>query len=84
MRPGTRPTSWPRASRSRAHNSGPTSPYARLSNPTENRPVALSISCDFDQTAAIENVARLLLDRFSNAMRERGRKGPQARRYHVS
>ena len=29
--------------------------------------MALSISCDFDQTAAIENVARLLLDRFSNA-----------------
>ena len=30
--------------------------------------MALSISCDFDETAATANVARLLLDRFSNAM----------------
>ena len=29
--------------------------------------MALSISCDFDETAATANVARLLLDRFSNA-----------------
>ena len=27
--------------------------------------MALSISCDFDETAATANVARLLLDRFS-------------------
>ena len=29
--------------------------------------MALSISCDFDETAATANVARMLLDRFSNA-----------------
>ena len=29
--------------------------------------MALSISCDFDETAATANVARLLLDRFSTA-----------------